>query len=1031
VVGPHTATTAPGPALHELRRERLLDLLHEQSSRALVLLIAPAGFGKSTLAAAYSRESGSAVAWVTVEPGDGDVRVLFARIGQALEAAFPTAGTLPNLERGLAAGADGAGLARLLQADLAHAPSRFILVLDDYHLVQDANAVHSAVDVLVRGLPDFGQIVVTSREPPPLSIHQLVVNDAVVVLGIDDLRFTPDETTALRRQLGGDPARDLEADGWVAGILLGGAPRQLGLGGTGPLETYVEREVLGRLGGAEQRWLEALAVLEVITPAASGRLLGSGNWKARLSGIAERCPFLAVGVDGTYRLHALVRAALIQRLRRARGRRARRVWSIARQLAEERQDLAGAVRACQELGDLESAVALVRHVAELRMEAGRWPAVLSALSLIPEAERRSHPDLSLVEAHALVQSGLPAPARESAEAALERAAYASDVGLQIRALLELANIGRYEGDLSAANDWLVAADYLLVHSALPSSERRSLDGRLLGLRGVCLAIRGQVADAREALEAAQRMLSVDGNSRELAVVQNNLGAFCIRAGDYRAGRAALAASTGHWRAVGDRVTLATTQLLLGNLDLRLGDLEAAGAALSHVMEEARLAGATRIEGFGSAALGAWHRANGRVQDAAEWFEASLRLAQEVGEPELLVRALRQRAEMAILQNDLELAARLLTRAQTSAQRSGPTVDLAAIERTLGRLQLAAGDAQRALAHLDAALGVGREAWEPDEFAVTLYWLGTAQLLIGEAHLAETSLREALQTAESSVGLSVLATAAAEDERLVRFGQQIGVGRASLATIERLAARRRPLSSLPRVVAAPVVRAPPRIEARLFGAFILHLNGQRLEVGGRRDRATELLALLLLHPDGLAARSLAELLWPDMTRERSLHNLRMTVYLLRTMLGGKTAVRYAALAYRLDPSLTVWADIYAFDAAISRARKSAGEVAVRSLDEALGLYRGPLVADTGWRWVEPFREEYRARAADALLRLALLIAPDDPVRSDTLAEQVLTLDPDNRTAYEQLLRNARVRRDPVAARDLAERYRAMLHKAAID
>ena len=1028
MVGPHTATTAPGPALHELRRERLLDVLHEQRSRALVLLIAPAGFGKSTLAAAYSRETEAAVAWVTVEPGDGDVRVLFAHIGEALAAAFLSAGTLANLHRGLAAGADGIGLARLLQADLVQAPARFLLVLDDYHVVQDANAVHAAVDVLVRGLPEFGQILVTAREPPPLSIHGLVVNDAVLVLGTDDLRFTPDETVALRQQLGGDASRDPEADGWVAGILLGGAPRQLGLAGSGPLEAYVEREVLGRLSTAEQRWLEALAVLEVITPATSARLLGRANWTARLTALAERCPFLAVGVDGTYRLHALVRAALIQRLRKANARRGRRVWTIARQLAEERQDIAGAVRACQELGDVDRAVELVRHVAELRMHAGRWPAVLSALSLILEAERRSRPDLSLMEAHALVQSGLPEPARESAEAALERAAYANDVARQIRALLELANIGRYAGDLSAANDWLVAAEYLLVHSALPTHERRSLEGRLLGLRGVCLAIRGQVAAAREALDAAQRLLSVDGNSRELAVVQNNLGAFCIRAGDYRAGRAALSASTGHWRAVGDRVTLATTQLLLGNLDLRLGDLEAAGSALSHVVEEARLAGATRIEGFGSAALGAWHRANGRVEDAAAWFDTSLRLAHEVGEPELLVRALRQRAEMAIVQDDLELAGRLLTRAQTEGQRVGPTVDLAAIERTFGRLQLTAGDARRAVAHLEAALGVGREAWEPDEFAVTLYWLGTAQLMLGEAHLAEASLRDAIQTAESSVGLSILATVAAEDERLLRFGLQIGLARAALATIERLAARRRPLSSLRRVMPGPLPEARPtsRLEARLFGAFILHLGGQRVEVGGKRDRANELLALLLLHPDGLPARTLAELLWPDMTPERGLHNLRMTVYLLRSMLGSKTAVRYAALAYQLEPTLTVWADVHAFDAAISRARKSTGDLAVRSLDEALGLYRGALLADTGWRWVDSFREDYRARAADALLRLALLIAPADLARSDALAEQVLTLDPDNRPAYEQLLRNARIRRDPAAAQSVAERYRTMLH-----
>lgn len=970
-MGPHAALTTPGPALHELRRERLLKILHEQSSRALVLLIAPAGFGKSTLAAAYTRESEATVAWLTLEPGDADVRVLFARMLAALEAAFAGAHTFPNLRGGLDAGADGVGLARLLEVDLNQAPSAFILALDDYHLVRETEAVHEAVDLLVRGLPEFAQILITARDPPPLSIHGLVVNDAVLVLGAEDLRFTPDEVAALRAALGGDATRDDEADGWIAGILLGGAPRQLGISGAGPLEAYVEREVLERLRRSERQWLEVLAVPDIITHAAAARLVGPADWRARLTGVAQRCPFLVVAEDGTYRLHGLIRAVLLNRLRRASGRRVKRIWSIARVLAEERHDLAGAVRACQELGDTDAAIALVRHAAEVGVRAGRWPAVLAALSLVPETERRARPDLCLIEAHALVQSGRPEPAQQAAQSALEHASYAGDAPMQIRSLLELANIGRYAGDVAAAEDWLSAANYLLLHSSIASSERRALEGRLLGLRGVCLAIRGQTAEAREALESAQRVLLVDGTSRELAVVQNNLGAFCIRAGDYRAGREALAASTGHWRAVGDRATLATTQLLLGNLDLRMGDLESAGAALAKVVEEARLAGASRIEGFGCAAVGAWHRANGRIRDAVEWFDLSLRVAEDVAERELLFRALRQRAEMAVLEGDLDLARTMLTRAQAEAQRLGPSVDLAAVERAIGRLQLASGDARRAAVHFDAALGIAGSTWEPDESALTLYWLGTARLVLGEARDAEAALREALRIAESSVGVSLIAGAAAEDDRLLRFGLQIGVARSSLAVVERLAALRRPFSTSLRV-GADQPRSPfpsSRLEARLFGSFVIYRNGELVELGSKRDRVHELLALLLVHPDGLPARIIADLLWPDMAPDRSLHNLRMTVYLLRVMLGGKDAVRHAALAYRLDPNLAVWADVQAFDAALARARQAVPELAARSLEEALDLYRGPLLADTGWVWVESYRDIYARRASDARLRLA--------------------------------------------------------------
>src|SRR5205085_11937090 len=124
----------PAPARHELRRERLLEVLHKHRSRPLILLVAPAGFGKSTLAATYARDSGGAVAWLTLQPADRDTRRLFTRLADALEAGFGEADSVAQLRRGLADGADGVGLARLLLDDLAQAPSGFILVLDDFHL---------------------------------------------------------------------------------------------------------------------------------------------------------------------------------------------------------------------------------------------------------------------------------------------------------------------------------------------------------------------------------------------------------------------------------------------------------------------------------------------------------------------------------------------------------------------------------------------------------------------------------------------------------------------------------------------------------------------------------------------------------------------------------------------------------------------------------------------------------------------------------------------------------------------------------
>ena len=188
----------PGPAPHELRRERLLEALHKHRARPLILLVAAAGYGKSTLAATYARDSGAAVAWLSLQPADRDSRRLFARLADALDVGFEASASVPQLRLGLEEGSEGTGLARLLLADLAAAPAGFILVLDDFHLVGEADEVVSAIDTLVRDLPEAGQIILTAREAPALSMTRLVVEGAVFPLGNEDLRFSSDETRALR-----------------------------------------------------------------------------------------------------------------------------------------------------------------------------------------------------------------------------------------------------------------------------------------------------------------------------------------------------------------------------------------------------------------------------------------------------------------------------------------------------------------------------------------------------------------------------------------------------------------------------------------------------------------------------------------------------------------------------------------------------------------------------------------------------------------------------------------------------------------
>lgn len=1013
----------PAPARYELRRERLLEVLHMRRGRPLILLVAPAGFGKSTLAATYARDSGAAVAWLTLQPADRDTRRLFTRLADAFDKGFGEPGSVAELRRGLNDGAEGVGLARLLLDDLAQAPAGFIVVLDDFQLVNESEQVANAVDALIRELPEAGQIVITSRDAPQLSMTRLVVEGAVFALATEDLRFSTEETAELRAKIGGDPSRDELADGWVTGILLGGVPRQLGAAGASLLGGYVEDEILSRLSAEEQDWLESLSVFDTFTPQIAEAVLGTGPWQSRLISLCERCPFLVRGQDGSYRLHALIRDTVYYRLQRRPDGRASHVWTVARRLAEEASDAIGVVRACQELGQIDGAIEVVRRAAAEDVQRGRWDAVLVTLELLPEATRRGYPDLALVEARALLNTGRPDRAREAAEATLEHGGRSGNVFVQIRALIELAAVS-IASNMAEAQDWLSAADHLLRHSRLEPDQRRFLEGKAHELNGICAASSGDIAAAREHFENGERLLSLLGPSRDLAILQHNYGSFCNRIGEYARAQEALGSASSHWRLMRDSIGRASSQTVLGDLQLRLGNLEAAGTALADAHAAARSVGALRMEAWAVESLGQWHRANGRILDAIASFDESIRLAEQIVERELLTEVLVWRAEVALLQDDQQTARELLARAQTEGQQVGSNSALAIVDRALGRLHLVDGAYARAIEHFKQAQARAGDGWGPDQHAETLYWLGTAYLSLNRAHQANHCLEQAVELIRKTNLPALLAGPTAEAPALLQSGRKLGVDPVILGEVERLAATRRPWTGIRLEGRLDVVAENelPRLEVQLFGSFVLHRNGTLVEKSSRKiDRAGEMAALLILNPKGVSDEAIAEMMFPERAPEQAQHNLQMAVYGLRKDLGSKAAVRFGAHMYQLNPQLELVADVREFDAAIASARGATGAALMEGLSRAVELYKGPLLADAAWHWLEPVRLEYRSRYVAAALQLADCLAASDVIRSNRIAEDVLGVAPETDLAYERLVYNARAQRDLPALRRLRTRY----------
>jgi ATP/maltotriose-dependent transcriptional regulator MalT len=216
----------PGLRQQTVERKRLYDVLREGRTLPLTLVVAPAGWGKSTIVADWLARDDVTAGWVSLDGGDNDPkrfwRYLLLAAGQAGSAAGPAA-----LRRLDAAGSDV--LRDVLPAfvnELASAQAPLVLVLDDYHLVTSAQA-HATVATLLDRSPPQLHLMLITRADPPLSLSRLRVRGDLAELRADDLRFSAAEAVEFfSSRLGAllseqDVLRLLaRTEGWAAGLQL-------------------------------------------------------------------------------------------------------------------------------------------------------------------------------------------------------------------------------------------------------------------------------------------------------------------------------------------------------------------------------------------------------------------------------------------------------------------------------------------------------------------------------------------------------------------------------------------------------------------------------------------------------------------------------------------------------------------------------------------------------------------------------------------------------------------------------------------
>ncbi|MFQ5472880.1 MAG: hypothetical protein ACE5FA_08370, partial [Dehalococcoidia bacterium] len=301
----------PKRSSRTLRRDRLVGHLTADDGRPITMVVAPAGYGKTTLLIDVANESVGDIAWVSLDEWDSDpvtflmyMRSALASAGHVSDARRPTP-TPAGLHQYLGA--------IVHEVETAARPTT--LIIDDFHTVEDSPEIVDLLDYLTRRLPACMKLFIASRRRSNLkSVPKLRLQNLIEYQGVDDLSFTREEIEEFYRVQGleltnASITRVLEVTkGWPAGVALIRDPAAMGeavLDESGEIPDYLTTEVLGDLPADLKEFLRLTSVLGVLDAEACDWLLETDSSAATLAVLARSSiPMTHTGLgDSEVRIH--------------------------------------------------------------------------------------------------------------------------------------------------------------------------------------------------------------------------------------------------------------------------------------------------------------------------------------------------------------------------------------------------------------------------------------------------------------------------------------------------------------------------------------------------------------------------------------------------------------------------------------------------------------------------------------------------------------------------------------------------------
>lgn len=975
-------------------RQRLIDLLFELMDYKLVIVAAPAGYGKTSLLIDFAFQSDLAVCWYAIDVLDRDIFRFIAHLIAAVEHRFPEFGklSLASLEASAQSNIDIDLLVTTIVNEVyEHVREHFILILDDYHLVNDQKEINTFISRLAQELDENCHLILSSRALLAIPDMPLMVARSMVGgLSFEELTFQPEEIQRLFEQnyqvsLSKGNADELAqvTEGWITGLLLSTETMRLGIKdrirlarvSRVGLYDYLTQQVLDHQPEDIQDFLLKTSLYDEFDLKMCKILLGEEySWENAFHFVLENNLFvLPVGEEGQFiRYHHLFHDFLQERLTKKYPDERLLLLRKIITYYSSCNDWERAHAASKQLGDQEVLVDVILQAGPVLIRDGRLTLLADWIDDLPAEIFYDNPKLMALRAHPEMVLGQGDRGLGLFNQAID---CFRDKGDEINLAITLANralalriMGKYQDSITDAQESLSLINYmpgLLTHKATA-----------LRAMGVSRYYVGNFDESIKNLENALELYQQSNDRQNVATTFITLGLFFMNSGRYQEALGYYIKAMDYYNEVSDKVRQSNLLNNLGVLNHLMGNYEEAVNNFENALLLAKKNRYSRMEAYILASIGDLYADLGAYQAALDAYRKSHDLARIIDFSFLILYNNIAAAKIHRSMGNFVDAEHYLMLVDGQINKTNISYEQGLYKLEAGRLSLVKNETSNGIGLIREAAKLLEEAGQIADASRAFLILAQAYYLINDISQAKDNCEHSLSLASGLDSPHVLVVTGIEVKSLLEFmTKKIPVlpiddllGRINSFEMKIPAIRKRI-----RAQSTTLFFVPPKLTIQAFDKSGIEIDGKPITVPEWQNqrKVRELFFYLLTRPSGARKEEIGLIFWPESSTSQLKLQFKNAIYRLRHALG-PDIVLFDEERYWFNRDLDYEYDVENFIENIKQ-----GEIAptmeqkIVYLQAAINQYKGNFCPEMDGIWVEEEREYLRNLYIQAITRLAEL------------------------------------------------------------